>query len=66
MRLCMVWLPCGLLQLVVVVSQVQRAELVSNLGESLIRLCSGPATMAHLMSCPSLEAPLKILPLLPA
>ena len=56
----------GLLQLVVVAGQVRRAGLVWNLGESLIRICSGPATMAHLASCPSLKASLKILLLLPA
>ena len=61
-----VQLMCGLLQLLVVAVQVRRARLVCNLGESLIRLCSGPTTMAHLVSCPSLEASLKILLLLPA
>ena len=56
----------GLLQLLVVVGQVRRAGLVWNLGESLIWICFGLATMAHLASCLSLKASLKILLLLPA
>jgi hypothetical protein len=43
-----------------VAGQARRAGLVWNLGESLIRLGSGPATMAHLASCPSMEMSLMI------